>query len=626
MRADVAVIIVTYNSEQQIENCLRSVFGDNSKLKLQVIVLDNHSTDGTVPLIQRQFPDVEVIVSPTNLGFAAGVNRAALGADADYLLLLNPDTIIIEGAIGIIVQFARAHPANGLYGGRAWKPNGELEWSSCWGLPSLWSLAMFAIGLSSIARRTRLFDPESLGQWRRDTVREVGVITGCFLLVGVGVWQRLGGFDETFFLYGEDIDLGKRAREQGFRPIICPDAQLVHAIGQSSATPLHKARLLFRGKATYIMTHWKGAAQGLAIKLLAGGVGLRAFGGWLKSLVGGGGNTIWRGLWQERHDWLKGYSPAATNGLGLNKIGNRAATGCQMISVVIPTFNRRDALLALLKDLYQQQEVQLEVVVVDDHSNDETARAVSGQFPQTILLRNEVNLGPVVSRNRGIREARGEIIVGLDSDVTVPDATLFARVIQTFNELPEKSGIAFRVLEEDGKTDDAPRWWHPAPLDQFAGRTFETNYFSGTAYAFRKAELIEAGLFSEALFQYHEEVEMAYRFMDAGGTLVYVPQLAVLHHPGKRARWSSHRYYHDPRSLILFAVEGFPPLRGVVFLVPRLAKTGLHACARGNLRNYLRGIYDGMKSMPASWQRRRPIRKPTWHRITALRRKWASAT
>lgn len=303
MSADVAILIVTYNSEEQIAECLRSVFAQRRAVTQQVVVVDNNSTDGTVALIREQFPEVKLVTPGQNLGFAKGVNLAARNADAEYLLLLNPDTVVLDHAVDVVVEFARAHPHYGLYGGRTLRPDGRLEPSSCWGLPSLWSMALFAFGITTLAPRNRWLDPESLGGWQRDTVREVGVITGCFLLAGREIWQKLGGLDERYFMYGEDTDFSLRAWRLGYRPVICPDARVVHEVGQSSSTPLHKARLLYRGKASYVRRRWTGLPQALGLLLLQLGVGLRA----LASALLRGRNQTWRDLWRERKVWLAGY-------------------------------------------------------------------------------------------------------------------------------------------------------------------------------------------------------------------------------------------------------------------------------------------------------------------------------
>lgn len=308
MKAHVAIVIVTYNSEGQIRECLESVLKQRKNVSQQVIVVDNQSQDETVDLIRNEFPEVELILPGENLGFAKGVNLGARHADADFVLLLNPDTVILDHAVDVIVEFARAHPAHGLYGGRTLKPDGSLEPSSCWGVPTLWSMALFAFGITTLASKNRWLDPESLGSWERDSVREVGVITGCYLLTPLSVWRELGGLDERYFMYGEDVDFAMRAKAAGYRPVICPDARLVHEVGQSSETPAHKMLLLYRGKASLVRTHWHGPAQKIGLFLLAAGTALRATASNLICLVrkpAAAGR--WQILWKRRDEWLPGY-------------------------------------------------------------------------------------------------------------------------------------------------------------------------------------------------------------------------------------------------------------------------------------------------------------------------------
>lgn len=310
MKADVAIVIVSYNSAGQIGACLESVFAQREGVSQQVIVVDNHSRDNTVELIRCGFPKVELILPGANLGFAAGVNFGAGYANSEFVLLLNPDTVILKHAVDVIVDFARKNPGHGLYGGRTLKPNGSLEPSSCWGKPTLWSLAMFALGLTTLAPKNRWLDPESLGDWQRDSVREVGVVTGCFLLVPKAIWEELGGMDERYFMYGEDVDFATRARRAGYRPLICPDAELIHEVGQSSETPVHKTLLLYRGKASLVRTHWNGPAKWLGLFFLAAGTGLRAalssLGAWFRR--DDDGADRWQALWRERGIWLQGYA------------------------------------------------------------------------------------------------------------------------------------------------------------------------------------------------------------------------------------------------------------------------------------------------------------------------------
>jgi GT2 family glycosyltransferase len=305
--ADVAILIVSYNTEDLLRESLRSVYEQRGSLRQQVIVVDNGSVDASVNMIRSEFPDVELIDAKENLGFARGVNLAATRAKAEFLLLLNPDTVVLDRALERLLQFARSNPGHGLYGGRALKRDGSLELSSCWALPTVWSMTCFALGLSTAFRHTRWFDPEAMAEWRRDTVREVGIITGCLLLAPNDAWRKLGGFDERYFMYGEDADLAFRARQAGFRPVICPEACIIHDVGKASATRARKLLLLFKGKATLVRDHFGGWRQQLVLLELLAGVGLRALLARMKPRSGGVEADPWGTVWRERHDWIKGY-------------------------------------------------------------------------------------------------------------------------------------------------------------------------------------------------------------------------------------------------------------------------------------------------------------------------------
>ncbi|MGH3072194.1 MAG: glycosyltransferase family 2 protein [Gaiellaceae bacterium] len=299
--------MVTYQCRDAARDCLRSVYEATGDVELEVVVVDNASADGTAEMIRAEFPQARLIALDRNLGFAAGVNLAAESAEGEHVLLLNPDTIVHEGAIANLVAFARANPQHGLYGGRTLWPDGRVCAGSCWGQPSLWSLFCFATMLSSAFKGSRLFDPESLGGWERDTVREVGIVTGCLLLAPRAVWRRLGGFDERFFMYGEDADLGMRAWAAGYRPAITPDSVITHEVGVSSESRPDKLVLLMRGKTTLLRKHWRSPRRELGIGLLLAGVGLRALAP--RSLQGknGGQPSAWREVWRARRSWLEGY-------------------------------------------------------------------------------------------------------------------------------------------------------------------------------------------------------------------------------------------------------------------------------------------------------------------------------
>jgi N-acetylglucosaminyl-diphospho-decaprenol L-rhamnosyltransferase len=303
-----SIIIVSFNTKSLLGACLDSLLAAANAIRPEIIVIDNASEDGSADLVAKHFPSIVLIRSDTNLGFARACNRAAAKARGRHLLLLNPDTQVKPGLFEALLDVAARRPEAGIYGGRTLTVEGELDPKSCWGLPSLWSTACFALGLSTVFRGSRVFDPESLGRWRRDTEREVGMVTGCLLLIDRELWRRLSGFDERFFMYGEDADLNLRARQIGARPMITPRATITHVVGASAAAPARLV-LIMRGKATLARRHRGRLGSAVMIGLLLTGTALRAAGATVvrRSRVSGG-QAPWRRAWRERATWRAGWA------------------------------------------------------------------------------------------------------------------------------------------------------------------------------------------------------------------------------------------------------------------------------------------------------------------------------
>ncbi len=291
-----------------------------------------------------------------------------------------------------------------------------------------------------------------------------------------------------------------------------------------------------------------------------------------------------------------------------------------MISVVIPSYNRKESMLHLLATIYAQEGVTFEVIVVDDHSADRTAEAIIERFPRTVVVRNEVNCGPAVCRNRGICLAKGEIIVGLDSDVMLNESDVLRKTEAAFRECPKANGLAFHIFRPEGMAEDVDRWWHPLPIEKFANQRFATIYFSGTAYALRRDAVLAAGLFPEILFMHYEEVELAYRILDNGGDILYCPELKAIHHEHVVSRRSEVRLFYKPRNQVLVAIGCYPVMRGICFLLPRLVHGfGLSVMHR-HLNVFLRAMVMAVKMSPRRWVERKPLKPATWHRMAMIRR------
>ena len=264
----ISIIIVSYNTIDMTLDCIRSVVEQTDPQSYELIVIDNASADGTVEKISSDFPSVKLIDSKENLGFARANNLAASQANGDRILLLNPDTVILDHAIDKLVAFAADHPDAKMWGGRTVFSDGSLNPTSCWRFMSLWSLFTQAVGLSSLLRKKDFFNREGYGSWKRDNVREVEIVTGCFLLIDRELWDQLEGFDDAFFMYAEEADLCYRARALGARPLLDPDATIVHYGGGSQTAGADKVSRLFTGKSKYLRKHLGPVSSHLAISFL----------------------------------------------------------------------------------------------------------------------------------------------------------------------------------------------------------------------------------------------------------------------------------------------------------------------------------------------------------------------
>lgn len=306
---EVTVIIVSYNTRELTLKALETLYANAGDVRMRVILWDNASADSSADAIAAAYPETELIRSADNLGFAVANNRAAELVRSEWMLLLNPDTETHPRAVEALLRFAQAHPEAGIVGGRTVFPDGTLNPASCWNKITAWSLICSATGLSRLFANSSLFNPEGIGGWRRDTIRHVDIVVGCFLMISTSLWRELGGFQQKYFMYGEEADLCLRAAKAGYRPMITPDAQIMHLVGASTPQLEPKLIQLMKARATLIRDHWSGLAQPFGLALLA----IWSFNHRLNSLIVGlvrgksASTDAWITLWRKRHEWLRGY-------------------------------------------------------------------------------------------------------------------------------------------------------------------------------------------------------------------------------------------------------------------------------------------------------------------------------
>ena len=302
----VSIIVISYNTREMTLDCLRSVRA-GTRRDVELIVVDNASSDGSAAAIAAEFPEAMLMAESHNHGFAQANNLAAARARGDYLLLLNPDTLVHDGAIDRLVDFAEARPQARIWGGRTLYGDGTLNASSCWRRMTLWNIFCRTAGLTGLFARSALFNAEAYGGWGRDSEAAVDIVTGCFFLIRRADWETLGGFDPAFVMYGEEADLCLRAEaELGARPRITPTAEIVHYGGASETVRADKMVRLLRAKTELIKRHspaWQRPVARALFRLwpltryLALGI------------VPGRGESaaMWRAVWQRRSEWENGF-------------------------------------------------------------------------------------------------------------------------------------------------------------------------------------------------------------------------------------------------------------------------------------------------------------------------------
>lgn len=312
MAPALSILVVSYNTRAMTLACLDSILAATREVSYEIIVVDNASTDGSPEAIAAHPSRPRLIARPDNLGFGRGNNLAFEHARGGLLLLLNPDTIVRDGAIDRLVAFARARPEAMIWGGRTVFADGRLNPSSAWNRMTPWRLFCRATGLACIVPGSTFFNGEAIGGWPRDTVREVDIVSGCFFLVPAALWRRLGGFDPTFFMYGEEADFCLRARTLGARPAVTPEATIVHYGGASETTREGKMVKLLAAKATLIDRHFAFGLRRLGLALnaawpLSRWLALSALSRWAGSVDAKEKAAVWKRIWQRRAEWRDGW-------------------------------------------------------------------------------------------------------------------------------------------------------------------------------------------------------------------------------------------------------------------------------------------------------------------------------
>jgi GT2 family glycosyltransferase len=228
-----SIIIVSWNVREDLRECLESIYATGFSDGLETIVVDNASYDGTAEMVQDFFSDVRLIVNTHNVGFPKANNQALSVAQGEFVLYLNPDTRVSQGALSTCVRFLRENEDVGLLGCKVLYPDGSVQYECARDFPSLTTMVWEAFYLHMLFPRNRHFGRTLMGFWDHQDSRDVPCLVGAFMLGRRSILQELDGMDESVFMFFEDVDLCYRIREQGWRIFYLADASIIHKSGRS---------------------------------------------------------------------------------------------------------------------------------------------------------------------------------------------------------------------------------------------------------------------------------------------------------------------------------------------------------------------------------------------------------
>ncbi|MEI6947582.1 glycosyltransferase family 2 protein [Paraflavisolibacter sp. H34] len=273
----ISVVIVNYNVKYFLEQCLYSVREAARGLQVETIVIDNRSTDGSLDYLRPRFPEVLFVANDTNAGFARACNLGARRAGGRFVLFLNPDTLLAEDTLRCCLHFFETHAGAGAAGVKMIDGSGAFLKESKRAFPSPLTSLYKLSGLAGLFPRSPVFSRYYLGHLDEGQDHAVEVLAGAFMMVRREVLDRVGGFDEDFFMYGEDIDLSYRIRKSGFQNYYLAGTTIIHFKGESTKRgSLNYVRVFYGAMSIFVRKHYGGARAGLFRLVLQAAIWMRA--------------------------------------------------------------------------------------------------------------------------------------------------------------------------------------------------------------------------------------------------------------------------------------------------------------------------------------------------------------
>lgn len=230
-----SVIIVSWNTKQLTLDAVSAVYSETKAFPVEVILVDNNSADGSADAVAEKFPEVVLVRNADNRGFGKANNQALLIANGEYIMFLNSDTVVLDHALEKLVSYLESHPDIMMVGPKLLYGDGTFQHACRRGLPNPVNALLYLFGIHCLFPSSGFANAYKRGSDDPNVTGEVDALSGAAMLFRRKVYETIGGFDEKFFMYGEDLDFCKRVKDAGFKTVYVHSAEIIHFGGQSSA-------------------------------------------------------------------------------------------------------------------------------------------------------------------------------------------------------------------------------------------------------------------------------------------------------------------------------------------------------------------------------------------------------
>lgn len=345
---DISIIIVNYNVQFFLEQCLHAAQKALQTIRGEIIVVDNASTDGSITYLQPKFPTVNFIVNKENVGFGKANNQALDIAKGNYILFLNPDTIVPEDCFTKCIHFFEQTPNCGAMGVKMLDGKGFFLPESKRSFPSPMTSFFKLVGLASFFPKSPIFNKYALGYLDENKNHEVDVLAGAFMMLSKPVLEKVQGFDDTFFMYGEDVDLSYRIQKAGFKNYYFSETSIIHFKGESTKRgSLNYVRMFYQAMSIFVKKHYSGGTVFLFSFLIQLAIGFRAIVSLLSglltkwSMVLIDAAVVYSSLWLVEKNWVK----YVRDGGGFSE---------NLLMIIMPSFTLIFLIVAALSGMYDK--------------------------------------------------------------------------------------------------------------------------------------------------------------------------------------------------------------------------------------------------------------------------------